>query len=266
MSEPHHRVPAPGGGEPVPWARTGFLAFAALALTRILSPAAYRGAALEVIRKQIYFTAWQILPGYALFVAVLTVVVTLIVGGTARDYGLYAHALELVVRLLALEMLPLLTALFIGLRTGAAMNTEVALMQIHNELEALELAGVDPVEFEFMPRIVGGTLSVAALTAVGIVIALALVYLVIEGIQPWSLPPGDFGNVLGKVFGIPALLVLWLKTIAFGLAVTVIPITAGIATPKRLAFAPISVLRGMVRLFVAIMLIEGLTLVAGRVV
>ena len=53
MSEPHHRVPAPGGGEPVPWARTGFLAFAALALTRILSPAAYRGAALEVIRKQI---------------------------------------------------------------------------------------------------------------------------------------------------------------------------------------------------------------------
>lgn len=250
----------------MPWARMGFLAFAALALTRILSPAAYHGAALEVIRKQIYFTAWQILPGFALFVAVLTVVVTLIVGGTARDYGLYAHALELVVRLLALELLPLLTALFIGLRTGAAMNTEVALMQIHNELEALELAGVDPVEFEFMPRIVGGTLSVMALTAVGIVIALALVYLVIEGIQPWSLPPGNFGIVLGKVFGIPALLVLWLKTIAFGLAVTVIPITAGIATPKRLAFAPISVLRGMVRLFVAIMLIEGLTLVAGRVV
>jgi phospholipid/cholesterol/gamma-HCH transport system permease protein len=139
-------------------------------------------------------------------------------------------------------------------------------MQINNELEALELVGVDPVEFEFMPRIVGGTLAVVGLTAVGIVIALALVYLVIEGIQPWSLPPGDFGNVLGKVFGIPALLVLWLKAIAFGLAVTVIPITAGVATPKRLAFAPISVLRGMVRLFVAIMLIEGLTLVAGRVV
>lgn len=266
MSEPLHRVPAPGGGGPVPWARTGFLTFAALALTRILSPAAYRGAALEVIRKQIYFTAWQIVPGFALFVALLTVVITVIVGATARDFGLYAHALELVVRLLALELLPLLTALFVGLRTGAAMNTEVALMQINNELEALELVGVDPVEFEFMPRIVGGTLAVVALTAVGIVIALALVYLVIEGIQPWSLPPGDFGNVLGKVFGIPALLVLWLKAIAFGLAVTVIPITAGVATPKRLAFAPISVLRGMVRLFVAIMLIEGLTLVAGRVV
>ena len=40
---------------------------------------------------------------------------------------------------------------------------------------------------------------------------------------------------------------IWLKPLAFGLAVTVIPVAEGMAPPKRLFMAPISVLRGMVR-------------------
>jgi phospholipid/cholesterol/gamma-HCH transport system permease protein len=40
-----------------------------------------------------------------------------------------------------------------------------------------------------------------------------------------------------------------LKSLAFGLAVTVIPVAEGMATPRMLFMAPISVLRGMVRLF-----------------
>ena len=47
-----------------------------------------------------------------------------------------------------------------------------------------------------------------------------------------------------------------LKSLAFGLAVTVIPVAEGMATPRKLFMAPISVLRGMVRLFFALMLIE----------
>jgi phospholipid/cholesterol/gamma-HCH transport system permease protein len=52
------------------------------------------------------------------------------------------------------------------------------------------------------------------------------------------------------------LLGLLLKSLIFGLAVTVIPVAEGQATPRKLFMAPISVLRGMVRLFFALMLIE----------
>lgn len=230
--------------------------FSARALARAVSPATYNGASLEVVQKQIYFTAWEILPGFTAFVALLSFIIIRIVGDTARSFGLYDYALELVLRVLALEVLPLLTAVFVALRTGAAMSTEVALMKIHNELEAFELIGIDPLRFELIPRVIGGTIAVLALTAVSIVIALGLAHLVIVDFQPWSLPPGDFGRAVGKVFDLPSMLLLWVKTLAFGLVVTIVPISQALATPKRLSFAPVTVLRGMVRLFFAVMSIE----------
>src|ERR1043165_520564 len=108
-------------------------AFTGVSVLGALSPSTYNKATRLVVQKQIYFTAWQILPGFALFSAVFSVLIIEIVGRNASAYGL-----ELVVRVLVLEMLPLLTALFVALRTGAAINTEVALMQIQNELSALE--------------------------------------------------------------------------------------------------------------------------------
>jgi phospholipid/cholesterol/gamma-HCH transport system permease protein len=236
------------------WARAA--RFGAAALAGVLSPSTYNSATREVMLKQIYFTAWQVLPGFALFSALLSYVIIQIVGSTAREFNLYGYALELVVRVLVLEILPLTTALLVALRTGAAINTEVALMKIHNELEALELVGVDPLRFELIPRVVGGTISVLALTAVSIVIALLLAHVVIIDLQPWSLPPGEFAQVIGEVLDLPALTMLWFKTAAFGLAVTVIPIAEALGTPKRLSYAPVAVLRGMVRLFFALMLIE----------
>jgi phospholipid/cholesterol/gamma-HCH transport system permease protein len=242
------------------WLRV--LAFAATAVVGALSPSTYNKATRLVVQKQIYFTAWQILPGFALFSAMFSVLIIEIVGRNASAYGLYAYALELVVRVLVLEILPLLTALFIALRTGAAINTEVALMQIQNELAALERIGVDPLRLELLPRVVGGTISVLALTAVNIVVALLLARVMIIDLNPWSLPPGEFARVIGKVLDLPAIGILWAKTIAFGLAVTAIPISEGLNTPKKLYYAPIAVLRGMVRLFFALMVIEFVALVA----
>jgi phospholipid/cholesterol/gamma-HCH transport system permease protein len=236
------------------WSRVFY--FTAVALVGALSPSTYNRATRLVVQKQIYFTAWQILPGFTAFAALFSLLFVQIVGATASDFGLYGYALELVIRVLVLEILPLLTAIFVALRTGAAINTEVALMKIHNELEALERIGVDPLRLELLPRVIGGTVSVLALTAVNIVVALVIAHLLIFDFRPWSLPPGDFTRVVGKVLDWPAMLVLWTKTLAFGLAVTVIPISEGLNTPQKIFHAPIAVLRGMVRLFFALMLIE----------
>ena len=219
-----------------------------------LSPAVYNSATRTVVMKQIYFTAVQILVPFTLFAALLSFVLIQIVVGTAANYGLSDYALEMVVRLLVLEVLPLVTALFVALRSGSAINTEVALMRINNEIEALEASGVDTLRLEFMPRVIGGMLSVLSLTAITSVLALVLAYLAVYGPQPWSLP--DFNRVMSHVLDGATLAAIWLKSLAFGLAVTVIPVAEGLATPKMLFMAPISVLRGMVRLFFVLMLIE----------
>lgn len=228
--------------------------FAASALVHALTPSTYNSATRSVVLKQIYFTAWQILPGYSLFAALLSFVIIRIVVSTARDFGLSDYALETVIRVLVLELLPLVTALFIALRSSAAINTEVALMNVHNEIKALEDVGVDPMRFEIIPRVIGGTISVLALSAVSGMIALALAYLVVYGAQTWNF--GAFSVVLSKVFDFGILLGLSLKVFLFGMAVTVIPISEGLRAPQKLFFVPIAVLRGMVRLFFVLMLIE----------
>lgn len=232
----------------------GIFRFAAQALAATLTPAAYNSATRMVVLKQIYFTAWQILLPFTLFAALLSFVVIMIVVSTARNYGLSEYALEMSMRVLVLEVLPLLTALFVALRSGSAINTEVALMRIHNEIDALESAGVDTLRMEFMPRVIGGVVSVLALTAITSVLALVLAYIAVYGFQLWSLP--DFTRVMGKVFEVPIMVDMWLKALAFGLAVTLIPVAEGLATPRMLFMAPISVLRGMVRLFFVLMFIE----------
>ena len=230
------------------------LRFAAEALSASITPSTYNSATRAVVMKQIYFTAWQILPGFTAFAALFSFVLIQIVVSTAARFGLGDYALEVSMRLLVLELLPLITALFVALRSGSAINTEVALMRIHNEIDALESAGVDTFRLEFMPRVVGGMISVVALTAVTSALALVLAYLAVYGFQLWSVP--DFNRVMGKVFGNAVLIGTALKTLAFGLAVTAIPVAEGLAVPPRLFMAPVSVLRGMVRLFFALMLIE----------
>lgn len=230
------------------------LRFAGRATLTALTPGAYNSATRTVVLKQIYFTAWQILPGFTLFAALLSYVLIQIVVTTAANYGMSEYALEISMRLLVLELLPLITALFVALRSGSAINTEVALMKIQGEIEALEDAGVDTLRLEFMPRVIGGMISVLALTAVTSVLAVVLAYLAVYGFQIWSFP--DFNRVMAKIFDAPILLGMLFKSLAFGLAVTVIPVAEGMATPRKLFMAPISVLRGMVRLFFALMLIE----------
>lgn len=234
------------------WGRV--LSFGARAVVETLTPAVYNSATRSVVLKQIYFTAWQILPGFLLFAALLSYVIIQIVVTTARNYGLSDFALEVSVRVVVLETLPLLTALFIALRSGAAINTEVALMNINNEIRALEAVGVDPMRFEFTPRVIGGAISVYALTVLSCILALILAYIAVYGLHAWGLP--DFSRVIAKIFTPTAMLTLTLKSLFFGLAVTLIPIRAGLEAPRMMFFAPIAVLRGMVRLFFVIMFIE----------
>lgn len=234
------------------WGRT--LRFGTVTLAGIFSPALYNSATRTVVQKQIYFTAWQILFGFNLFAALFSLVLVRIASTAAQNYGLGDLALELILRIHVVELLPLMTALFVALRSGAAINAEVALMNITNEIQALEGVGIDALRLEFLPRVIGGVVSMLALTALASLVALLIAYLDLYGLQTQGM--ADFSRVIGQVFTPLLLLGLWLKCLLFGLAVTVIPIAAGLDSPHKLFFAPIAVLSGMVRLFFALMLIE----------
>ncbi|MDP2639655.1 MAG: ABC transporter permease, partial [Betaproteobacteria bacterium] len=88
--------------------------FGALALVMALSPATYDRENRAVTANQIYFTAWQVLPWFTLLAALLSLVLIRIVVETTMSYGLSQYALEMVVRVLVLELIPLFAALFVA--------------------------------------------------------------------------------------------------------------------------------------------------------
>jgi len=236
----------------------GMLAFLVEALLLLLDRATWNRATFDVVVKQVYFTAVQILPvflGYALVISWLIITIIL---STARDFGLTAFASEMTIRVLVLELLPFLTALFIALRSGSAINTEVALMQVNNELDALAHCKVPPIQFEFLPRLISGVISVIALAGLAGLLALLLSYLSIYGLSMAGFEA--FTQIIAKVFNFTILSGLIAKCALFGLAVTLIPITAGLETPKKMFMVPVSVLRGMMRVFFAIVAIEVVSL------
>jgi len=77
------------------------------------------------------------------------------------------HLEELIGSLLVLvvvrELGPILTALLVLLRSGAAMIVEIGAMQLDRELESLELLGLEPEIFVGAPRFWGLILSLAIL-------------------------------------------------------------------------------------------------------
>lgn len=228
--------------------------FGALAFASALSPSTYARDNRAASARQICLTAWRVLPGFALLAALFSIVLIRIVVVTAESYGLSQYALETVVRVLVLELIPLAAALFVALRSGVAINAELSLMLRRGDLLALRHAGIDPLQRELVPRVVGSAVAVVALAVVSGITALLLAYFGVYGVSPWGI--AAYTHTVGEVFDLTVTLGLALKILFFAIAVAVIPVATGIN--ERLAAN--DSLRGLVRLFLVLILIEGASL------
>ncbi len=234
------------------WGRTLLFAFTAAAAASSFS--AYTARTRSLAMRQVYFAAWQVLPGFTLFTALLSWVVIQITVSLAREYNLAQFALELALRVVVLELVPLLTALYVALRSGAAIVTEVAVMANNGELDELRSANIDPYEREFVPRIAAAAISVFTLTVVSCFVVILIAYAVMYGASPWGF--ADYTRTVALVFGPAELGGFLAKCVAFGVVVAVIPIAAGLEATKDPHSVPVAVMGGMVRLFVALAAIE----------
>lgn len=64
------------------------------------------------------------------------------------------------------ELAPTLTGLLVAGRAGSAMAAEIGSMRVSEQIDALEVMAVDPINYLVKPRIVAATLAVPLLTIV----------------------------------------------------------------------------------------------------
>jgi len=158
---------------------------------------------------------------------------------TLQRYG-SSEAVGLLVALsLVRELGPVITALLFAGRAGASLTAEIGLMRAGEQLSAMEMMAVDPVQRILAPRFLGGVIAMpllaAVFSAVGILGGYVVAVLMIGidsgafwsqmqgGVDVWS----DIGNGV-------------IKSFVFGIAVTFIALLQGYeaqATPEGVSKA-----------------------------
>ena len=226
--------------------------FGAQIMVLALSPSSYGRTHRRALAWHLYRNTAPILLWFTVLCALLSLVITRIVVATAFSYGLPQYALQVVIRVLVLELIPLAAALFVALRCTLPGGAELAELQRRGVLASLRQAGLDPLHQEVLPRVVAGIFSTLMLAALSCVVALILAYLAVYGLTPAG--SAGYARLFGQVFSPAVVLILVLKVLSFSLAVSLIPMLS--ALHLRTGSGTNAELRGLVRMFVLILLIE----------
>jgi len=115
-----------------------------------------------VFHRQIFFTGVEALRIVAMFGllsgALVITQITSLVGGDSE------LTVKILIWTVVREIGPLFAAIIIIARSSSAIASELALMKTRNEMTSLLRMGISPQDYLLVPRIVGVTLAVLALT------------------------------------------------------------------------------------------------------
>ena len=224
-----------------------------------LSPSSYAPANRNAMARHIVVGTGPMLAWFTLLSSLISLVIIRIVVVTAASYGLSQYALQMVVRVLVLELIPLTAAIFVALRIGLPDGREIAAMRLAGELDALRRRGLDPTAHEVLPRVIAGAFAVLMLAAVAGVVTLVLAYLTVHGFTLGGLE--RYTRTVGQVFTPAVTLIFTIKTFLLALAVSLIPVASALYDAPQARTRTSAELRALVRLFLVMLLIEAASLV-----
>lgn len=131
------------------------------------------------------------------------------------------------------ELGPLLAAVLVLARVGTANVIELGNARALGDVEALEAMGVDPVHYLIVPRVIGMTLGVFALTVYLILGTLVSGYL-FAFLQEVPLTPSQYFLQLADSLTTMDFVVVALKSLVFGFFIAIVTCYHGLAQPLRL--------------------------------
>lgn len=248
------------GSAPLRWLAGWWhiLFFGASLLVLAMTPSSYSRETRAALVHHLYIDTAPILAWFTTLCALLTLVITRIVVVTALSYGLSRYALEMVIRVLVLELIPLTAALFVSLRCTIPNGAALAAMRRTGEFDRLAREGRDPVVTHALPRALAGIYATLTLAALSCAVALVLAYL---GVYGFTLAgAASYTRVFGHIFNPAVSLIFVLKTLLFALAVAIIPMASGIYDVEGGSSRESAALQGLVRMFVVLLVLEGASL------
>ena len=219
------------------------------------TPAVWRSASVRAATlRHIHDAAWPILPGFTALMTLLSLVLIHIVMVTAYSYGLAPYALETLVRVLVLEILPLAAALFVAIGYSVPEGNTLFRLRRDGAMQQLREAGGEPLIHFVLPRALAAAFAVVLLAMVSALVALVLSYMGVRGFTLAGLR--SFNHAVGQIFSRPVVIILVAKTAAFAFVVALMPLAGALRDARRRATRTSVELRGLVHMAALMLLIE----------
>jgi phospholipid/cholesterol/gamma-HCH transport system permease protein len=116
------------------------------------------------------------LPVVALMSFCLGFVASLQAASELRRFGATRYVVEFTAIAFTRELAAMITAITVSGRSASAIAAEVSTMVVGQELDALRVMGIDPVEFTLAPKYLGALITVPCLTILSMVFGISAGY------------------------------------------------------------------------------------------
>ena len=176
------------------------------------------------------------------------------IGRVAQQFGAVIFVVNGVGVAMLRELGPLMTAIVLAGRTGAAFAAQIGTQKVNEEVNAISTFGLDPVHFLVLPRLI----------AAALVLPLLAVFADIVGVLGGAVVMATFdigflqfySQLLGAVDTSDFLIGI-VKAAAFGLTIAVIGCQRGLATGAGATSVGLSATSAVVASIVMIVVIDG---------
>jgi len=215
---------------------------AGLAAQALWRPPLAKGERQSSFLREFYQATYPVLAWHAAVSSLIIVVIVRLVMVTAESYDLTHYSLQLLIRALILEVIPMLSAIMVALRFSLPRSQHV---QAERDLPNIILAGAAGVLF---------------FTLLSCFLALVISYLMLYGLTPWGL--ASYTHQVGGIFVPQMTLIFLAKTFLFCIVVAVVPLASyQLLAAKGMPEEEIS-LRSLTRVFLALFVVEVMALSA----
>ncbi len=151
---------------------------------------------------------------------------------------------KVIVVVIIRELGPLLTAIVVIGRSCSAISAELGLMRINQEVEALEMMGINMVRFLVLPRIFGCLISILCLTLYFDVMAILGGYIIskIQLVTPFDL----YIQRVAQSLQFSDIFISLVKCSLFGITIAVIGVYNGLGVKQYMAEVPQAITKGVI--------------------
>ena len=157
------------------------------------------------------------LPIVGMICFLIGVIIALQASYTLNQFGANRYIADLVAVSALRELAPLMTAILIAGRCGSAITAEIGTMKVNEELDALEVMGVNPIKYLVAPKFLAMVTAVPSVTVIAMFIMIAggwtsAVFVV--GVEPVVYVNQTVGAIVEK-----DLVTGMVKSVFFGVAI-----------------------------------------------